>query len=819
MTQSQVRIGWRAYVDLGLDANATAFINASGLTDTTQQSAVTKLVKDLKRFGLWDKIKAFYPFVGGSAESHKWNLKDPRDLDEAYRLTFSGGWTHSANGIKANGSNTSANTFLNLRTVFGATSTQHNLGIYINENPIQSYSVRGFRNDIGANDGSNVIDAWVNSTSQMFFRNISSDNWFTYLGSPSDVSGLNELKRYYNKYYTWTKDGYEIQGTRNTIVTTRYNPNSNVYIGSSSSANRYSSAYISEAFDSMDTFLMYIAVQRFNSSLSRQVGTAISPVEVSTVQPTQSLVTTGMKINFDARSLTRPTERAYGTNGNWYLGITPGNYFTGGDIWTDQSGSGNNGTFWANATAAQGDNRSAQYFIDDYGVQEVRFRDTDNATGKFKLYQHGTSADAVTTTYKGSDTGTYTVGGWVKMNSIHNYFGIMRGEDSQTAGGAWGFSFGGSLGAKLSLGLVAFGGSIQGTASAATVFKADTWYNVYCVWKPGSYIKYYVNGVLQVTNAMTFTSLRTPNGPYGWLIGGGKLGQYHQRGIFGALHIYDRELTAAEVKQNFDTDKDRYNVTYVADTDAHAFVTAAGITNKTQANAVNTLVSALKTAGIWTKMKAIYPFVGGTAESHKFNLKDPRDVDAAYRLVFIGGGTHTSNGYKGNGSNSYADSKFAANILSPGNAHLSFYNRTTTLGSGYISAIQDNASWNTNKTVSLGVGNVNNGGVVGGYFAGGGVSSTTVKTTAWTSLSLLTSTATNSYKIHNAGVVQGSSTANSTNTFSTSSLVIGAHAGALDYIGSYETAFVSFGDGLTDVEAVSFYTAVQAYQTALGRQV
>ena len=34
-----------------------------------------------------------------------------------------------------------------------------------------------------------------------------------------------------------------------------------------------------------------------------------------------------------------------------------------------------------------------------------------------------------------------------------------------------------------------------------------------------------------------------------------------------------------------------------------------------------------------------------------------------------------------------------------------------------------------------------------------------------------------------------------------------------------ECAFASIGDGLTDAEALNFYTAVQAFQTTLGRQV
>ena len=89
------------------------------------------------------------------------------------------------------------------------------------------------------------------------------------------------------------------------------------------------------------------------------------------------------------------------------------------------------------------------------------------------------------------------------------------------------------------------------------------------------------------------------------------------------------------------------------DNDAEAFITAANVSG--QASSIRTLVATLKAAGIWSKLKAIYPFVGGTANSHKYNLKDPRDLDEAYRLNFYGGWTHYVSGPYGNGSNSYAD--------------------------------------------------------------------------------------------------------------------------------------------------------------------
>ena len=39
------------------------------------------------------------------------------------------------------------------------------------------------------------------------------------------------------------------------------------------------------------------------------------------------------------------------------------------------------------------------------------------------------------------------------------------------------------------------------------------------------------------------------------------------------------------------------------------------------------------------------------------------------------------------------------------------------------------------------------------------------------------------------------------------------------YYTNRESAFASIGDGLSDAEATAFYTAVQKYQTSLGRQV
>ena len=115
------------------------------------------------------------------------------------------------------------------------------------------------------------------------------------------------------------------------------------------------------------------------------------------------------------------------------------------------------------------------------------------------------------------------------------------------------------------------------------------------------------------------------------------------------------------------------------DPDAEAFLLAAEITDDTEISAINQLVIDLKNNNLWTKMRAVYPFVGGTSTTHKFNLKDPRDLDVAYRLTFSGGIVHSSTGVLPNGTNGWADTYLnssVTNFPTPMYISLSYYSRT-----------------------------------------------------------------------------------------------------------------------------------------------
>jgi hypothetical protein len=252
----------------------------------------------------------------------------------------------------------------------------------------------------------------------------------------------------------------------------------------------------------------------------------------------------------------------------------------------------------------------------------------------------------------------------------------------------------------------------------------------------------------------------------------------------------------------------------VSDADAQAFVTAANIQDQVEATAINNLVIGLKDDSLWTKMKAVYPFVGGTASTHKWNLKDPRDLDAAFRLVFTGGWTHSSTGAQPNGTNGYANTYFAPNgILAYNNNHLSYYSRTNT------TAVYDIGSGDGTGATNLDL-FLRRSGDTAGYDSGNfATNRNTFSNSDSRGFFNGTTVSTNSKYFKN-GVNQNTK-ALSVSSVSSFNMYLGGfnESNISTFYGNKQIAFASIGDGLTDTEAANFYTAVQAFQTALSRNV
>jgi len=254
------------------------------------------------------------------------------------------------------------------------------------------------------------------------------------------------------------------------------------------------------------------------------------------------------------------------------------------------------------------------------------------------------------------------------------------------------------------------------------------------------------------------------------------------------------------------------------DPDAQAYIDAldaAGYTvSGAEETAINTFVLDLKADGIWTKSKAIYPFIGGTAATHKFNLKDPRDLDAAFRLTFFGGWVHSATGSKPNGVNGYANTHYNASLeMTLHDGSLSFYSRTQNIINSEQAFIANEGNIRLIQCcpiLNLGLGFV---GTIGGI----GTSSVAANSDArgFYVSSRTSSTSLKGYK--NASIL-GTNTSAGPHTLPNADLLIGASNASINW-SILECALASVGDGLTDGEVTNYYTAVQALQTALNREV
>jgi len=246
------------------------------------------------------------------------------------------------------------------------------------------------------------------------------------------------------------------------------------------------------------------------------------------------------------------------------------------------------------------------------------------------------------------------------------------------------------------------------------------------------------------------------------------------------------------------------------DSDAQAFFTrvtvAGGTLSATEKLATNQLVLDLKSAGIWTSMKAIYPMVGASASACAQNLKS-----ASFTGSFSSGWTFASTGVTPNGTSAFMNTGLIANTnLTQNSTHLSSYIRTTNIGSQVYMGCSGAAGPSTNLIYLLNFG-----------FIAINTSDTIATSVVGQNGLFLNSrtTLTNTIQYKNATALTTS--AQTSTGISTTQIYIGAYNnnGTTAFFSNNETAFSSIGNGLNATEEGNFYTAVQTFNTTLSRQV
>jgi hypothetical protein len=241
-------------------------------------------------------------------------------------------------------------------------------------------------------------------------------------------------------------------------------------------------------------------------------------------------------------------------------------------------------------------------------------------------------------------------------------------------------------------------------------------------------------------------------------------------------------------------------------------IAAGGSLTTTEQSATLQLVLDLKANSLWTPMKAVYPMVGASAEACKQNLKS-----SSFTGTFTSGWTFASTGVTPNGTSAYMDTGFLPSTNSTtNNVHLSFYSRTNNSFGSY--------------PVEMGAEII--GGAVAFALAvlmpsdpfkgriGGGVAVSYSNSNSSGFYTISRTSSTNIFGQKN-GTTQATNTTSQVFASVPYNIWIGClnAANSVNIPSNRQCALASIGDGLTDTQASNFYTAVQAFQTTLSRQV
>ena len=239
-------------------------------------------------------------------------------------------------------------------------------------------------------------------------------------------------------------------------------------------------------------------------------------------------------------------------------------------------------------------------------------------------------------------------------------------------------------------------------------------------------------------------------------------------------------------------------------------VTAAGGSlSITEKNAVNQLVVSLKANSLWTPMLAIYPFVGGTSASCAQNL-----VSSSYTGSFVGTWTINASGVKGNNIDTWMDTGLAPGFAGA-SLGLSVYANLLGTANGMFDVSND--SGQITRLLS---------------------NTTTVSAYAYDTTQAVFSYANTTGGLFGLNVLSGTTKAFKNGVVKINTPTIGTYAtGENFWLGgsafynsgvgdwTYSSAsnarygFCAMHSGLSDAQALNLYTAVQACQTTLGRNV
>ena len=226
---------------------------------------------------------------------------------------------------------------------------------------------------------------------------------------------------------------------------------------------------------------------------------------------------------------------------------------------------------------------------------------------------------------------------------------------------------------------------------------------------------------------------------------------------------------------------------------------------------INACIESLISAGVWTRLDALYLLAAHDAQAARLNWKQ-----ALYDCTAVNSPTFTTDrGYAGNGTTSYLNTGYtpstAGGALTLNSAHLSLWNRTARAAAGTLQAGASGSGGDlelgSRFTGDLAIANINDSSAI------------TAAVTDNVGHVLVNRSTSSARQLYKNGASIGSN-AGSSNALPTLPVFIGGRnvAGALSLGSTDQIAAASLGGSLNSTEQGAFYSALLTYLTAIGAQ-
>jgi hypothetical protein len=246
------------------------------------------------------------------------------------------------------------------------------------------------------------------------------------------------------------------------------------------------------------------------------------------------------------------------------------------------------------------------------------------------------------------------------------------------------------------------------------------------------------------------------------------------------------------------------------DANAAAYFAAAGITGINERNAVNNFIVQMKSAALWNKCERVWLISPTSLSAALYCAKSLNQMTA------INAPTHSSTGIVFNGTTQALNTNTALNaytLFTQDSASFGVYNRASSPGVSfpvYMGALASTAN-GVYRNVAGGSQDSRCNSTINSTFV-------TATVTGLHTVSRESASTIRQYINGSNVVTNGGSTSAARVAFA---FYIGANnaSGVTDLFSTTEVAFAYVGTTFSIAESASLYTIVQAYQTALGRQV